>query len=150
MRRPRGAFVLPTDGSGLGRSWSGRFTDILTGKGPDMFIGRCRDTRVAGEDWAGYPSWTSPESYGKLGSISLPHTGRARRPDLYHLDWKRQGLQDSFHNPWSPVKRYDPTTRRYENWKWDVLDGPRNNGRRPFERRWCHDPSNPWLPGCWQ
>jgi len=89
--------VWPKDGpKGRGhRGFFGRMENVLTGKGPDIFITKKGSrTAIKPDNWGNWDSYHDPEAY------------------RYELGHGHSGLWDASRG----TRRYDPHSRRYKKW----------------------------------
>lgn len=110
--RRRGAFKQPVD-SDRGHTFLGRLSDCLTGKGPDMFIGSYYGYKgPRPEVWARYPDLLYPRDLTLYGDPTLDNPVLG----LDATGWRKT-------MPWArrTRKRYNPTTRRYEEFSYVPL-----------------------------
>ncbi|CAG8961711.1 hypothetical protein HYFRA_00006251 [Hymenoscyphus fraxineus] len=89
-------FVWPKDGpkgkSGH-RGFFGRLNNVITNRGPDVFLQRKGDkTPIKPDEWGNWDSYTNPNA--QLIENTQQYVSRGN-------------------------KRYDPHTRRYKSWAWD-------------------------------
>src|SRR5436305_12020778 len=96
-----GLLIWPKDRKYRGRSRGvfGRLHEVLTGKGPDMFVGRRGErTNIPTGKWSNWETFFNPE----LAELS---------PTIAELERARG------------QRRYDPEKRRYRRWYPTCYDG---------------------------
>ncbi|KAI9805539.1 MAG: hypothetical protein M1825_000790 [Sarcosagium campestre] len=107
------------------RSWFGDLGDILTGKGPDYFIGDLSHRGPRSAYWSRHTDWN--DSYDSIDSV--PQNTSLYSAVTRPIDIPGNGL-DSHRTPrWARRhgKRYDPETRRYRSY-WNIRDPCDANG----------------------
>ena len=108
-------WIRPIDGDDgrERRGWFNGLKDILTGKGPDYFIGNTRHRGPRGNEWARFSGEKWSNTVDPLFGIIQKDTPLLGLDNARTPSWARRGR-----------KRYDPISRQYKDWCVNWHEGP--------------------------